>query len=216
MKYLIKFDRFFAWVLFITMILFLVSGYGMTKGIISNKLAIDIHNKLLPSILIIAFTIHAWYAIHMAFKRWQIWNWFTRIVLALFFVAFVGYFGYLQYFYQQSYATSGSSTSTTSTSTTSTSSSTATTQTPSTLGSSGSASNTNQSKTFTLAELAKYNGKNGQPSYVAVDGKVYDLSSVFRNGTHYGWSAGKDLSAEFHAQHLDSILSNYSAVGALK
>ncbi|MEI6144769.1 MAG: cytochrome b5 domain-containing protein [Candidatus Berkelbacteria bacterium] len=210
MKYLIKFDRFFAWVLFITMILFLVSGYGMTKGIISNKLAVDIHNSVMPPVLIIAFTIHAWYAIHMAFKRWQIWNWFTRILLALFFVAFVGYFGYLQYFYQQSYATSGSSTSTTSTS-----SSTATTQTPSTSNASGSASNTNQSKIFTLAELAKYNGKNGQPSYVAVDGKVYDLSSVFINGIHRGWSAGQDLSAEFHAQHADSILNNYTVVGTL-
>jgi len=183
----------------------------MTKGIITNSLAIDIHNKILPPILIAAFTIHAWYAIHMAFKRWQIWNWFTRIILALFFVAFVGYFGYLQYFYQQRYPTSGSSTSAVSTS-----SSTSIAQTPSTSGSSGSTSNTNQSKTFTQIELAKYNGKNGQPSYVAVDGKVYDLSSVFRNGAHYGWSAGEDLSAEFHAQHLDSILSNYSVVGVLK
>ncbi len=199
MKYLAKFDRFFAWILFATMILFLVSGYGMTKGIISNKLAVDIHNQLMPAVLIITFTIHTWFAIHLAFKRWRVWNWFSMTVLAIFFIAFVSYFGYLQYFYQQN--NSRSSTNAISTSTSN-----------DTNSASPTASTT---KTFTLSELAKYNGQNGQPSYVAVDGKVYDLSTVFRNGVHYGWSAGQDLSTEFHSQHLDSILNNYSVVGGL-
>ena len=30
---------------------------------------------------------------------------------------------------------------------------------------------------FTLAELAKYNGISGNPSYVAINGIVYDLSA---------------------------------------
>jgi len=64
--------------------------------------------------------------------------------------------------------------------------------------------------------LAKYNGKNGQPSYVVVDGLVYDLSSVFVNGTHFGWSAGQDLPAEFHAEHSDNLLSGYPVVGKLE
>ena len=32
-------------------------------------------------------------------------------------------------------------------------------------------------KTFTLAQLAQYDGQNGQPAYVAVDGVVYDVTN---------------------------------------
>ena len=48
---------------------------------------------------------------------------------------------------------------------------------------------------LTLAELAKYNGKDGQPAYVAVDGIIYDVSAYpkWKNGDHNGYSAGNDL-----------------------
>ncbi len=48
---------------------------------------------------------------------------------------------------------------------------------------------------LTLAELAKYNGKDGQPAYVAVDGIIYDVSAYpkWKNGEHNGYSAGNDL-----------------------
>jgi len=208
MRFLIKFDRLFAWILFISMILFLVSGYGMTKGIITNELGINIHNKLLPPIVMAAFTIHGWYAIHMAFKRWQIWNWFTKSLLALFFIAFIGYFGYLQYFYQQPAAeTTQTDSSTSSTLSTSTSGS----STPSST-STGSAS---QTKTFTLSQLAQYNGKNGQPSYIAVSGKIYDVSTLFIDGTHRGCIAGQDVTANFSDIHSQSILSQFTVIGTL-
>ncbi|NLI21930.1 MAG: cytochrome B5 [Clostridiales bacterium] len=43
-------------------------------------------------------------------------------------------------------------------------------------------------KVFTAAELAKYDGLNGNPAYVAVDGIVYDVSAVpqWSNGSHAG------------------------------
>lgn len=56
-------------------------------------------------------------------------------------------------------------------------------------------------KTFTPAELEQYNGKGGQPAYVAVDGVVYDVtgSNQWSEGQHspcnLGAMAGKDLSA---------------------
>ena len=31
-------------------------------------------------------------------------------------------------------------------------------------------------KTFTKEELSKYDGQNGQPAYVAIEGVVYDVS----------------------------------------
>lgn len=78
-------------------------------------------------------------------------------------------------------------------------------------GCGGKASQTNQpatpetnpnveAKSFTLAELAQFNGKNGNPAYVAVDGVVYDVtdSSLWPEGKHTPCNldaiAGKDLS----------------------
>ena len=39
-------------------------------------------------------------------------------------------------------------------------------------------------RTFTAEELAKYNGQNGQPAYVAIDGTVYDVSAAIRRSLH--------------------------------
>ena len=48
---------------------------------------------------------------------------------------------------------------------------------------------------LTLDELKKFDGKNGNPAYVAVDGIIYDVSNVakWKNGDHNGYSAGNDL-----------------------
>ena len=47
-------------------------------------------------------------------------------------------------------------------------------------------------KTFTKDELAKYNGQNGQPAYVAIKGVVYDVSgqAAWQGGKHHGNLAG--------------------------
>ena len=48
---------------------------------------------------------------------------------------------------------------------------------------------------LTLEELKQYDGKNGNPAYVAVDGVIYDVTNVakWKNGDHNGYSAGNDL-----------------------
>lgn len=75
-------------------------------------------------------------------------------------------------------------------------------------------------KQFTLEELAKYNGSNGKPAYVAVEGIVYDvsLSSPWGGGTHFGLYAGKDLTKEFKGCHSEEvkILESLPKVGQLK
>ena len=55
-----------------------------------------------------------------------------------------------------------------------------------------------EERVFTLEELNQYNGENGQPAYVAVDGVVYDFtdSSAWKNGKHNGFTAGQDLTEE--------------------
>mgnify|MGYP002641187877 FL=1 len=44
--------------------------------------------------------------------------------------------------------------------------------------------------TFTLDELATYTGANGSLAYIAVDGIVYDATSIFDNGLHQGIQIG--------------------------
>lgn len=73
-------------------------------------------------------------------------------------------------------------------------------------------------KTFTLAELANFNGKNGQPAYIAVSGVVYDVTNVksWNNGSHQGVSAGKDLTKVItQAPHGTSVLTGLKVVGTL-
>jgi membrane-associated progesterone receptor component len=72
---------------------------------------------------------------------------------------------------------------------------------------------------FTLEELSKYDGKNGMPAYVAVNGIVYDVTNnkAWAAATHFGLLAGKDLTKEFSSCHAgqQSILAALPVVGRL-
>jgi len=63
---------------------------------------------------------------------------------------------------------------------------------------------------FTLEELAEFNGKDSRPCYVAVEGKVYDLteSSLWQNGDHTTCESmaicGKDLTTVIEDDAPDS------------
>lgn len=72
--------------------------------------------------------------------------------------------------------------------------------------------------TFTLEELAQYDGQNGNPAYVAVDGVVYDVTDVpaWSGGKHNGNMAGTDASdAITQAPHGKSTLENLPVVGII-
>ncbi|WP_232322493.1 cytochrome b5 domain-containing protein [Brevibacillus parabrevis] len=75
------------------------------------------------------------------------------------------------------------------------------------------------SKMFTRDELAKFNGKNGNPAYVAVNGIVYDVTNnaAWSAATHFGLTAGKDLTQEFASCHAGQqwILQTMKPVGRL-
>lgn len=73
-------------------------------------------------------------------------------------------------------------------------------------------------KTFTLEELSGYNGKNGNPAYVAVNNIVYDVTNnaAWAAATHFGLSAGNDFTKEFASCHNgEKILDNLTIVGRL-
>ena len=73
-------------------------------------------------------------------------------------------------------------------------------------------------KLFTKEELAKYNGRNGMPAFVAVNGTVYDVTNnaAWGAATHFGLSAGNDLTAQFASCHTNQpILQKLPAVGKM-
>jgi predicted heme/steroid binding protein len=72
---------------------------------------------------------------------------------------------------------------------------------------------------ITLTELAKYNGTNGMPAYVAVDGIIYDETSIdsWKGGKHEGYRAGKDITKEIKkiSPHGTSVLKKRKVVGKI-
>jgi predicted heme/steroid binding protein len=75
-------------------------------------------------------------------------------------------------------------------------------------------------KEFTKEELAKFNGKNGAPIYIAHKGKVYDVSnsSLWEGGEHQGMHvAGADMTKDItDAPHESEVLERFPEVGTLK
>jgi predicted heme/steroid binding protein len=84
---------------------------------------------------------------------------------------------------------------------------------------SSSGSGTSNIRTFTLQELAKYNGQNGNPAYMAVNGTVYDLSNCkqFKSGRHKGYKAGQDLTEAYNnsIHSKRGVLADLPVVGRL-
>jgi len=73
---------------------------------------------------------------------------------------------------------------------------------------------------LTLEELATYDGSNGNPAYIAIDGVIYDVtnSKAWNEGKHNGYVAGKDLTVEMRdvSPHGFSKLDGISIVGKIK
>lgn len=200
---MVKADRISALVLFVVILLYAITGYGMVKGFLPRDLAQTLHFTWLGIIGLLAFTLHTFWALHLLLMRHQLWNKITKILLPLFYFLMISFFLWLNFFYPaeekiQPNLTNSSFTDSSSNSALST------------------ANISPVSATFTLETLAQYNGKNGQPAYIAVDGVVYDVSSEFRNGNHHGYSAGTDLSEAFHRQHAENYLEVITTVGVLQ
>ncbi len=74
-------------------------------------------------------------------------------------------------------------------------------------------------RSFTLSELALFNGRKGAPAYVAFKGLVYDVTTSWqwRGGRHWAaHTAGHDLTTEIaDAPHDESLLHQFPVVGTL-
>ena len=109
--------------------------------------------------------------------------------------------------------------STTASTTNSDAISSTTTSSPANSTTDSNAATDTASQTFTADDLKQYNGQNGNPAYVAVNGTVYDVTNVkgWNNGSHQGLSAGMDLTSELaNSPHGDSVLADLPVVGTLE
>lgn len=72
---------------------------------------------------------------------------------------------------------------------------------------------------LTLVELAYYDGLEGRPAYIAVQGNIYDVthSVHWPNGRHNGYQAGQDLTNMILnvSPHGLSTLDNVPLIGML-
>lgn len=75
-----------------------------------------------------------------------------------------------------------------------------------------------EEKTFTLEELAQYDGEDGHKSYFAYKGLVYDATGNphMKASKNHGNLAGKDITeALSHSPHGDAVIQNIPVVGKL-
>jgi predicted heme/steroid binding protein len=72
---------------------------------------------------------------------------------------------------------------------------------------------------MTKIELAKHDGRDGRPAYVAVNGTIYDVtaSPLWQGGDHQGaHQAGHDLTEELKsAPHVRAVVERFPVVGQL-
>ncbi len=70
---------------------------------------------------------------------------------------------------------------------------------------------------LTLEELEDYDGTNGSPAYVAVNGIIYDMSPIpqWMQGVHFGVSAGRDVTDRVNLCHGSKILKLLRIVGRI-
>lgn len=73
---------------------------------------------------------------------------------------------------------------------------------------------------FTRKELARYNGRDGAPAYIAYEGKVYDVSNSFywRGGRHQVMhNAGVEFTSGLDdAPHGADLLERVPVIGILE
>ena len=73
---------------------------------------------------------------------------------------------------------------------------------------------------MTKAELARFDGREGRKAYVAVNGKVFDVtaSPYWQDGNHQNaHQAGTDLSADLlKAPHVRSVIERFPVVAVLE
>jgi len=72
--FLARLNRYSAWVAIVTVVLYVITGYGMTKRIMDPDLARYLHLGILPIPLFLALVVHGGISIRHALWRWHVFE----------------------------------------------------------------------------------------------------------------------------------------------
>ena len=73
-KFLAWFDRYGKWILAVFMLLFIITGLGITKGIMDPKLAKELHENVLPVPFYFLILMHVFCTMPARLVRWKIFQ----------------------------------------------------------------------------------------------------------------------------------------------
>ena len=187
---MVTLDRIAAWTLLVVALLFGVSGYGMTRGIIDPAVARALHLHWLVPVGLLALIVHASWAIRLALRRWRCPRLLARATLVTGAGVLALSFAHLQFACQPARAARS-----------------AAAQRPA----------PPVPRRIGQAELHAADGRAGKPAYFVVDGLVHDGSTLFVKGLHAGAAAGQDLSKDCRGCHepreMNDYLRRYPVVG---
>lgn len=95
MKLMSIIDKISAWVLACCFLLYVITGFDIQIRIFSPLISTRLHLTYLFIIAQVAFMFHTSFAIHLAIKRWKLWNAVGKSLL----VVYIGFNFALIYLY---------------------------------------------------------------------------------------------------------------------
>ncbi|MEI7750767.1 MAG: hypothetical protein WCJ71_01635 [Candidatus Omnitrophota bacterium] len=72
LNFLTAIDRSGRWILAVLMLLFILTGLGITKNIMEPQLAKQLHQNILPLLLYILFLVHVVIPLRAKFLQWKL------------------------------------------------------------------------------------------------------------------------------------------------
>jgi cytochrome b subunit of formate dehydrogenase len=73
-KWFAAVDRYCRWVLAVIMLLFIITGLGITKGLMDPRLAKQLHENILPIPFYILIVLHVFYSLPSQLVRWKVFE----------------------------------------------------------------------------------------------------------------------------------------------
>jgi uncharacterized membrane protein len=71
LKILAAIDRHSRWILLVIMLLFIITGFGITKNIMDQRLAKQLHENVLPVPFYVLLLLHVFYPLPANLVRWK-------------------------------------------------------------------------------------------------------------------------------------------------
>ena len=72
LNFLLTIDRHGRWILAVLILIFIITGLGITKNIMDPQLAKQLHENVLPPFLYILFVVHVAIPLRTKFLQWKL------------------------------------------------------------------------------------------------------------------------------------------------